>query len=103
MENDDEEDQPPPDRGRTDGGDDGSGGSSGADGGSQPQARARLEERRASIDSQLGEKTGAMQRRQLRRQREQIDAAMQQLQSGRRVAPEEIDRILGETSVERAD
>jgi hypothetical protein len=76
---------------------------SGADGGSQPQARARLEERRASIDSQLGEKTGAMQRRQLRRQREQIDAAMQQLQSGRRVAPEEIDRILGETSVERAD
>jgi hypothetical protein len=67
------------------------------------QARARLEQRKAAIDSQLGEKTGGMQRMQLRKQREQIDAAMQQLQGGRRVSPEEIDRILGETSVERAD
>jgi hypothetical protein len=71
--------------------------------GGQQQARARLEQRKASIDSQLGEKTGGMQRMELRRQRDRIDAAMQQLQSGRSVAPEEIDRILGETSVERAD
>jgi hypothetical protein len=72
-----------------------------AQGGAQQQERARLEQRAARIHSQLGEKTGAMQRVKLRKQREEIDAAIEQIQAGKRVSPEEIDRILDETSVDR--
>jgi len=74
-----------------------------AQGGSQQQARARLEQRASRIDSELGQKTGGTQRMDLRHQREEIDAAIKQLQAGRNVSTEEIDRILGEVSFERAD
>ena len=69
--------------------------------GPQQQARTRLEQHAARIDSELGEKTGGMQRVELRRQREQIDEAIKQIQAGKRVSAEEIDRILGETTVDR--
>ena len=74
-----------------------------AQGGSQQQARARLEQRADRIDAQLGGKTGGMQRADLRRQRDEIDAAIKQIQAGRNVSSEEIDRILGEVSVERSN
>jgi len=73
-----------------------------AQGGSQQQARARLEQRASRIDSELGQKTGGAQRVELRQQREEIDAAIKQLQAGRNVSTEEIDKILGEVSFERA-
>ena len=73
-----------------------------AQSGSQQQARARLEQSARQVDSELGEKTGGMQRMELRRQREEIDAAIKQIQAGKRVSTEEIDRILGEVSFERA-
>ena len=75
---------------------------SAADAGAQQQGRARLEQRAARIDTDLGRKTGGMQRADLIRQRKEIDAAIQKIQSGRSVSTEEIDRILGETSIERA-
>ena len=69
--------------------------------GSHQQDRARLEQRAARIDSELGEKQGGMKRVELRRQRQEIDQAIKQIQAGKRVSAEEIDRILGVTSVDR--
>lgn len=71
-------------------------------GSQRQQAQARLEQRVARIDSELGQKTGGMQRADLLRQRREIDAAIKQLQSGRQVSTEQIDQILGEVSFERA-
>jgi len=68
----------------------------------QQQAQARLERQVAQIDSELGQKTGGMQRVDLLRQRREIDAAIKQLQAGRNVSTEQIDQILGEVSFERA-
>ncbi len=70
-------------------------------GSEQLTAHARLERSARSVDVQLREKTGALQRDELRRQRSEIDDAIKRLQSGQHVDAAEIDRILGEVSFER--
>jgi hypothetical protein len=71
-------------------------------GSQQQETRARLEQNARNVDTELRGKTGGMQRVELMRQRREIDAAIKRLQAGQRVSTEEIDRILGEVSFERA-
>jgi hypothetical protein len=66
------------------------------------QARARLEQRASRIDAELGGNAKAVRRQRLMREQRQIEAAIRRIESGQKVDTEEIDRILGETSVERA-
>jgi hypothetical protein len=73
-----------------------------AQSGSQQQARARLEQSAARVSSALVRKTGAIERQELMQQRREIDDAIRRLQAGQPVSAEEIDRILGEVSYERA-
>ncbi len=68
----------------------------------QLQARARLERGVHNIESELRGKTGALRWDDLRRQRREIDDAIRRIQTGQPVSAEEIDRILGEVSFERA-
>jgi len=64
--------------------------------------QARLEQSARRVDSELSGKTGGAQRAQLVRQQREIDEALRKLKSGQKVGTEEIDRILGEVSFERA-
>ena len=69
---------------------------------SQAQARARLEQRASRIDADLGGNVRAARRQKLMRQQREIEDAIRKIQAGQNVDTDEIDRILGETSVERA-
>jgi hypothetical protein len=64
--------------------------------------QARLEQSARNVNTELGGKTGDARRSQLLRQQREIDEAMRKLKAGQKVSTEEIDRILGEVSFERA-
>ena len=70
--------------------------------GASKDQQARLEQSARNIDTELGGKTGAARRQQLMRQQREIDEAMRKLKAGQKVSTEDIDKILGEVSFERA-
>ena len=75
--------------------------------GVQSVAQGRSQERLARLEqaAQRNEDTLRTTRGshpELKRQQHQIDAAIQRLKAGQKVTTEEIDKILGEVSFERA-
>ena len=64
------------------------------------KARARLEQRADRLESRLRGKTGGLERQEINRQRRAIDDVIRRVEAGEAVNPAEVDRILGDISLD---